>query len=54
MIELLIITFVVGFIVYYMIRHPLRSMKRIGQGMGLFVLGILGMGAFIVLSLIHI
>ena len=47
MIELLIVVFVVGFIVYYMIRHPLRSMKRIGQGMGLFVLGILGLSAFL-------
>ena len=50
MIELLIVVFVVGFIIYYMIRHPLRSIKRIGQGMGLFVLGILGLTGFIVLA----
>ena len=50
MIEFLIVVFVVGFIIYYMIRHPLRSMKRIGQGMGLFVLGILGMSAFLVFA----
>ena len=50
MIEILIIVFVVGFIIYYMIRHPLRSIKRIGQGMGLFVLGILGLTGFIVLA----
>ena len=50
MIEILIIVFVVGFIVYYMIRHPLRSMKRIGQGVGLFTLGILGLGLFLVFS----
>ena len=50
MIELLIIVFVVGFIIYYMVRHPLRSIKRIGQGMGLFVLGILGLTGFIVLA----
>ena len=50
MIELLIIVFVVGLIIYYMIRHPLRSIKRIGQGMGLFVLGILGLTGFIVLA----
>ena len=47
MIELLIIVLVVGFIVYYMIRHPLRSMKRIGQGVGLIALGILGLSAFL-------
>jgi len=50
MIEILIIVFVVGFIIYYMVRHPLRSIKRIGQGMGLFVLGILGLTGFIVLA----
>ena len=50
MIEILIVVFVVGFIVYYLIRHPLKSMKRIGQGMGLFVLGILGLGLFLVFS----
>ena len=50
MIEILIIVFVVGFIIYYMVRHPLRSIKRIGQGMGLFVLGILGLTGVIVLA----
>ena len=50
MIEILIIVFVVGFIIYYMIRHPLRSIKRIGQGLGLFALGILGLTGFIVLA----
>ena len=50
MIELLIVTFIVGFLVYYMVRHPLRSMKRIGQGLGLFLLGILGMSAFLVFA----
>jgi len=49
-IELLIIVFAVGFIIYYMVRHPLRSIKRIGQGMGLFVLGILGLTGVIVLA----
>ena len=50
MIELLIVVFIAGFLTYYLIRHPLRSMKRIGQGMGLFVLGILGMSAFLVFA----
>ena len=50
MIELLIVVFIAGFLTYYLIRHPLRSMKRIGQGIGLFVLGILGLGAFMVFA----
>ena len=48
MIELLIIVFLAGFLTYYLIRHPLRSMKRVGQGMGLFVLGILSLGVILV------
>ena len=51
MIEILIVIFVVGFILYYMLRHPLRAMKRIGQGVGLFALGILGLGAFLMVIL---
>jgi len=47
MIELLIVVFLAGFLTYYLIRHPLRSMKRIGQGLGLFTLGILGLGAIL-------
>ena len=48
MIELLIVVFLAGFLTYYLIRHPLRSMKRIGQGIGLFVLGILGLCVILV------
>ena len=47
MIELLIVVFLAGFLTYYLIRHPLRSMKRVGQGLGLFALGILGLGAIL-------
>ena len=50
MLELFIITLLIGFLVYYFIRHPLRSMKRIGQVMGLLVLGVTAMGVFLVFS----
>jgi hypothetical protein len=48
--ELFIITLLIGFLVYYFIRHPLRSMKRIGQVVGLLVLGVTAMGVFLVFS----
>ena len=50
MIELLIVVFLAGFLTYYLIRHPLRSMKRIGQVIGLLVLGVTAMGVFLVFS----
>ena len=49
MIELIIIIFIVGFVVFYLIRHPIRSIKIIGGTLGLFALGILGMLGFVVL-----
>ncbi len=49
MIEALIVIFAVGFVIYYMIRHPLRSVKRILQGLAIFALGVLGIGLFIAL-----
>ena len=50
MLELFLITLLIGFLVYYFIRHPLRSMKRIGQVIGLLVLGVTAMGVFLVFS----
>ena len=50
MIELFLIILFIGFLVYYFIRHPLKSMKRIGQVIGLFVLGLTSMGVFLVFS----
>ena len=49
MIELIIVVFIVGFVVFYLIRHPIRSIKIIGGTIGLFALGILGMLGFVVL-----
>ena len=48
MLELFLITLFIGFLVYYFIRHPLKSMKRIAQVIGLTVLGIMAMGVGIV------
>ena len=50
MLTLFLVTLLIGFLVYYFIRHPLRSMKRIGQVIGLFVLGIVAIGVFLVFS----
>ena len=50
MIELIIIIFIVGFVVFYLIRHPLRSIKIIGGTLGLFALGILGMIGFLLMG----
>ena len=48
MLELLIITLIAGFGAYYLIRHPLLTIKRAIQGVGLLILGL------VVLSLIAI
>ena len=47
MIELVIVVFIVGFVVFYLLRHPLRSIKIIAGTIGLFALGILGMVGFL-------
>ena len=50
MLEFFIIILLTGFIIYYLMRHPLRSLKYIGVGIGLMVLGIAGITAAIVLG----
>ena len=50
MIELIIVVFIVGFVVFYLIRHPIRSIKIIGGALGLFALGILGMIGFLLMG----
>ena len=47
MIEFIIVIFVVGFIVYYLFRHPIESCKVICGIIGLFVLGTLGIIGFL-------
>ena len=49
MIELIIVVFIVGFVVFYLFRHPIRSIKIVGGALGLFALGILGMAVFLFL-----
>jgi hypothetical protein len=49
MLELFILVLVVGFVLYYLIRHPLKSLKYAGAGLGLMVLGIAGISGLIVL-----
>ena len=40
MIEILLVLLVVGFLTYYLIRHPLKSFKIVGATLGLLILGL--------------
>ena len=46
MIALLITLLAVGFCVYYLCRHPVKSAKIVGGTIGLLLLGVIGIGAF--------
>ena len=48
MIEVLIVIMVVGFLTYYLIRHPIKSLKITGKILAIFLLGILAIIVFIV------
>ena len=51
MLTILVFFIVVGFITYYMVRHPLRAGKFIAGGIGLTFLGIfMSVGIFLVLG----
>ena len=50
MLELFILVLLTGFVLYYLIRHPLRSLKYAGVGLGLMILGLAGLSAIIVLA----
>ena len=50
MIEFFIIVLLTGFVLYYLMRHPLRSLKYAGIGIGLMVLGLAGIIGAIVLA----
>ena len=45
MIESLIIVLAVGFVVYYFIRHPLKSIKILAGGVALMLLGLVAISA---------
>jgi len=46
MIEGFIIILAVGFVVYYLIRHPIKSIKIIAGGVALMLLGLVAISAF--------
>ena len=50
MIEFFIIILLTGFVLYYLMRHPLRSLKYAGIGIGLMILGLAGITGAIVLA----
>ena len=50
MLELFILVLLTGFVLYYLIRHPLRSLKYAGVGLGLMILGLAGLSGIIVLA----
>jgi hypothetical protein len=45
MIEGLIIVLAVGFVVYYLIRHPIKSIKIIAGGVALMLVGLITISA---------
>jgi len=55
MIETLIIILAVGFVVYYLIRHPIKSIKILASGVALMLLGLVSISAltFGMIYLIH-
>ena len=51
MIELLLILLATGFVVYYLVRHPIKSFKFTISIIGLLILGVLGISLFLFLVL---
>ena len=52
MIEILITILVVGFILYYLVRHPIRTIKYSFAFIGLLLLGVIGIvGTLTLLSM---
>ena len=45
------IIMVTGFLVYYIIRHPIKSAKTIGAVLGLFVLGLTTICLIVIITL---
>ena len=50
MLEFLIVLLITGFVFYYLMRHPLRSLKYASVGVGLLILGVLGLSLLLVLA----
>ena len=50
--EVLIVLLVVGFMLYYLVRHPLRTIKYSAAFLGLLLLGVIGIvGTLTLLSM---
>ena len=46
MIEILLIILAVGFVIYYLVRHPIKTIKYSVAFLGLLLLGALGIFGF--------
>ncbi|MEE3255493.1 MAG: hypothetical protein VX199_07320 [Chloroflexota bacterium] len=42
MFEFLIFVLVVGFCIYWLLRHPIKTFKFVGAAVGLLILGVIG------------
>ena len=51
MLTALFIVMLTGFLVYYVIRHPIKSAKTIGAVIGLFVLGLTTICLIVIITL---
>ena len=52
MIEIIVVLLAVGFAIYYLVRHPIKSIKVSFAFLGLLLLGVLGIvGTFTLLSM---
>ena len=46
MLELLLILLGVGFVIYFLLRHPIKTIKYLFAFLGLIILGAIGVMAF--------
>ena len=52
MIEILLIILAVGFVIYYLVRHPIKTIKYSVAFLGLLLLGVIGIvGTFTLISM---
>ena len=51
MIEALLVLLATGFVLYYLVRHPIKSFKFTFKIIGLLILGVLGISLFLFLVL---
>ena len=51
MIETLLVLLAIGFVIYYLVRHPIKSFKFTFSIVGLLILGVVGICLFLLLFL---